>query len=301
MKKNKMKSYSNATDNQERMDKYYTQNRISSNSKNIIRVSLKAFFTVIMVLIITGAVAGISIFAYVMTLTDNRIGYNVKDARLNLTSFVYVNDENGVPQEYENFHSSENRVWVNFNEIPQCMKDAMVAIEDKRFYKHKGVDWVRTTTAVISLATGGKTYGGSTLTQQLIKNLTEDNEASLTRKIREIFRALNFEKEYSKDEILEAYLNVVNFGSGCNGVQAAANLYFGKDIRNCSIAQCAAIAGITQNPSAYTPLVYPENNKIRRNIVIKAMYDQDMISKDDYKKALDESENMVFVGKTSNS
>lgn len=278
-----------------------TDNRISPKCKNIIKMSLKAVFTIFMVMFITGVVAGVSIFAYIMTLTDNKIDYNVKDARLNLTSFVYVNDENGVPKEYESFHSSENRVWVDFNEIPKNMKDAMVAIEDKRFYKHKGVDWVRTTTAIINLATGGKTYGGSTLTQQLIKNLTEDNEASLTRKVREIFRALNFEKEYSKDEILEAYLNVVNFGSGCNGVQSAANLYFGKDIKDCSIAQCAAIAGITKNPSAYTPLVYPENNKIRRNIVINAMYDQNMITKDEYNKALEESENMKFVGHKNTS
>ena len=98
--------------------------------------------------------------------------------------------------------------------------------------EHHGVDWIRTAGAVLNLFTGDSNmYGGSTITQQLIKNLTGDNDVSLTRKVTEIFRALNLEKKYSKDVILAAYLNVVNFGSGCNGVQSAANLYLGKTFR----------------------------------------------------------------------
>ena len=145
--------------------------------------------------------------------------------KLDLTSFIYVNDENGNPVEYQSVYAGESRIWVDYDNIPEAMKNAIIAIEDKRFYDHKGVDWIRTGGAVLNLATGGGNSGaggGSTLTQQLIKNLTNRNDVSITRKVTEIFSALEFEKRYSKSEILEAYLNVVNFGSGTNGVQAAA-------------------------------------------------------------------------------
>ena len=116
------------------------------------------------------------------------------------------------------------------------------------------------------LATGKDSYGGSTITQQLIKNSTDDNEVSINRKLREICKAFKLEQEYTKDQILEAYLNVVNFGNNCQGVEAAAQLYFGKSIKDCTLAECAAIAGITQNPSRWNPLIYPENNKERREL-----------------------------------
>ena len=159
------------------------------------------------------------------------------------------------------------------------MKNAIIAIEDKRFYEHHGVDWIRTTGAMLNFVRGAKSYGGSTLTQQLVKNVTEDNQVNITRKLREIFRAIELEKKYSKDMLLESYLNKVNFGGGSRGVQAAANLYFNKNIQECSLAQCAAIAAITQNPTAYNPLYHPENNKARRETVLKEMIEQEKISK----------------------
>ena len=204
--------------------------------------------------------------------------------------------------EYQALYSGENRVWVDFSEIPEYMKDAIICIEDKRFEEHHGVDWIRTGGAILNLFTGnGDMYGGSTLTQQLIKNLTGDSDVSLTRKVKEIFRALNLEKKYTKDEILCAYLNVVSFGSGCNGVQAAANLYFGKDIQDCDLAECAAIAGITQNPYKYTPLLHPEANKERQQTVLTEMYNQGAVTKQEYDQAMEKSANMTFVGRTSNS
>lgn len=274
----------------------FSINESGIDRKQTGKLIYKLIITLFMILAITGTITMISLIVFIFSLSKDSIDYDVRSANIQLTSFVYVNDENGNPQEFQRVYNVENRVHVDFDSIPDSMKNAMVAIEDKRFYRHHGVDWFRTASAVISLATGNNTYGGSTITQQLIKNLTEDNEVSITRKIREIFRALNFEKKYSKDEILEAYLNVVNFGSGCRGVQAAANLYFDKDIKDCSIAQCAAIAGITQNPAAYTPLVHPEKNKARRTVVINEMYNQKMITKEEYESALTESENMTFVG-----
>ena len=119
---------------------------------------------------------------------------------------------------------------------------------------------------------------------------------SLTRKVKEIFRAINLDSRYSKEQILEAYLNVVNYGSGCQGVQAAANLYFGKDISQASLAECASIAAITQNPYKYNPLNFPENNKTRQQLVLSEMLNQQMISQDEYNSAMEESNHMVFVG-----
>lgn len=253
------------------------------------------------VLLSTLAIVGITLLVmisyavfYVASMANEKVPYDVGAAKLRLTSVVYVNGEDGQPKEYDRAYNIENREWVDYQDIPQQMKDAIISIEDRRFWNHKGVDWTRTAGAVLNLLIGKGSYGGSTLTQQLIKNLTEDNEVSINRKIKEIFRALNFEKEHSKDEVLEAYLNVVNFGNGCRGVQAAAKLYFNKEIKDCSIAECAAIAGITQNPAKYNPLVYPENNKIRRNLVINEMKSQERISQEEYDKAMDESERMEF-------
>lgn len=266
----------------------------ASKAHLMLKISWKILLTALSIMLITGVIVFSSLIVYIMSLANDTFEYDLRAAKLKLTSFIYVNDENGVAQEYQKVYNTENRVWVDFNEIPEHMKNAVIAIEDKRFMSHRGVDFVRTSGAILSLLSGHESYGGSTITQQLIKNLTEDNKVSLTRKLREIFRALNFERKYSKDEILEAYLNVVNFGSGCRGVQAAANLYFSKDIKDCSLAECASIAGITQNPSAYTPLVYPENNKARRETVLYEMYNQNMISNDEYNEAMEESKNMVF-------
>lgn len=253
--------------------------------------------TALLVLIVTGVIVGISVGAYVLKIANEPTGIDLNARSLNLSSFIYVeNPDNGQFEEYQTLYGTENRIWVDMNDMPEAMPKAIVAIEDKRFYEHHGVDWKRTGSAIVSLLTGSNNYGGSTLTQQLIKNITDDSEVSLTRKLREIFRALNIEREYSKDDIIEAYLNVVNFGNNCQGVESASELYFDKPIGECSLAECAAIAGITQNPARWNPLVYPENNRERRELVLSEMYDQNMITKAQYDEAMAESANMTFVG-----
>ncbi len=265
--------------------------------KNVLSVFGRTLLTILMVLVVAGVIVGISIGMYVLKIANEPTGIDLNARSLNLSSFIYVeNPTSGEFEEYQTLYGTENRIWVDMSEIPDAMGKAIVAIEDKRFYEHHGVDWYRTGSAVLSLVTGRNNYGGSTLTQQLIKNITDDSEVSLTRKVREIFRALNIEREYSKDDILEAYLNVVNFGNNCQGVESAAELYFDKPIGECSLAQCAAIAGITQNPSRWNPLLYPENNKLRRETVLDQMYEQEMISKEEYDNALAESATMTFVG-----
>ena len=168
----------------------------------------------------------ISIVAYIIDVANEPFSLDLRNAKKNITSSIYVTNDDGTVTLDQNLYNTENRVWVDYNNIPKAMTDAVVSIEDKRFYDHKGVDWIRTSGAVLSLITGSADYGGSTITQQLVKNVTENDDVSLNRKITEIFHALDLEKQYTKEEILEAYLNIVNFGSGCSGVQAAANLYF---------------------------------------------------------------------------
>lgn len=256
----------------------------------------KIILTVLAVLVVAGLIVGVSLGIYVLKLSQEPTGIDINARSMNLSSFIYIEDsETGEFKEYQTLYGTENRIWVDLAEMPEAMPEAIVAIEDKRFYEHHGVDWYRTGSAVLALVSGSDNYGGSTLTQQLIKNLTDDNEVSLTRKLREIFRALNIEKEYSKQDIIEAYLNVVNFGNNAQGVEAASELYFDKPISECSIAECAAIAGITQNPARWNPLIYPENNKIRRETVLDQMYDQGYITKAEYDEATAESETMTFV------
>lgn len=286
------------TDISKYTDKIDVAPKKQSGVKQFFSVVGRVLLTVLMVLVIAGVIVGISLGIYVMKIANEPTGIDLNARSLNLSSFIYVeNKDSGEFEEYQTLYGTENRIWVDLSEMPKAMPDAIVAIEDKRFYEHNGVDWYRTGSAILSLVTGRNNYGGSTLTQQLIKNITDDSEVSLTRKLREIFRALNIEREYSKDDIIEAYLNVVNFGNNCQGVESASELYFDKPIGECSIAECAAIAGITQNPSRWNPLYYPENNKERRETVLDQMYEQGKITKDEYDQAMEESANMTFVGR----
>ncbi len=257
----------------------------------------KIVLTVFTVLVIAGLITGVSLGIYIFHLASEPTGIDLKAKSLNQTSIIYVKDtKSGEFVESRKLYGVENRIWVSNQDIPDYMKEAQIAIEDKRFYDHPGVDWKRTFSAVFMLATGKDQYGGSTITQQLIKNITDDNEVSINRKLREICKALKLEKEYTKDQILEAYLNVVNFGNNCQGVEAAAQLYFDKSIKDCSLAECAAIAGITQNPSRWNPLLYPNNNKERRELILSEMLDQGKITQSEYDSAMNESAVMTFVG-----
>lgn len=272
-----------------------------ANFSTVLSGLWKIVKTFLAILVCAGIIVSISLGVYIIKLASEPTGIDLNARSLNLSSFIYIEDpDTGDFVEYQKLYGTENRIWVDLNDMPKEMGEAIIAIEDKRFYDHHGVDWVRTGGAVLSLLSGSDSYGGSTLTQQLIKNITDDNEVSLTRKLREIFRALNIEKEYSKDDVLEAYLNVVNFGNNAQGVQAASELYFGKDIGECSPCECAAIAGITQNPAKWNPLIYPENNKIRRETVLDQMYKQEYLTKEEYEQAMKESETLEFIDYSKN-
>ena len=218
----------------------------------------------------------------------NDIVQNINNMELNMTSVIYIKNSKGKWTEYKRLHGNENRIWVSIDKIPQQLKDAFISIEDQRFYSHSGVDWKRTTAAFLNYLPFVHLYssnqGGSTITQQLIKNITSDNDQKASRKFREIARALLLEKMISKDTILEAYLNTISLGSGICGVQVAANYYFNKNVDELSLVECAALAGITKNPSLYNPDLFPKNNKERRQTVLDKMLELGKISEKEYKK-----------------
>lgn len=274
---------------------------------------VKAIKTVFWVLFITGVLVFLSVASFLLSFRDIAPP-DLSAMSLSYSSFVYVDDEQGNSTEYMTIYKDANREWVSLNDIPAYMKTAQVAIEDHRFSEHDGVDWWNTMGAVYKLFTNSGGGGGSTLTQQLIKNITNEKQVSILRKVREIFTALNMEKKYSKQQILEAYLNVVNYGGQNEGVEAAAKAYFGKGIAECSLAQCAVIAGITQNPAQFNPLIFPDEAKNRGEVVLDRMWklsdgneenDELVISEElegqiapiteqEYNQALAELETMTF-------
>ena len=250
--------------------------------------------TILLIGVVT-ALIFVCIFAfYVKTCITPSLDIDLNDFTLNQSSIIYYKDSNGDYQKLTTVKSSENRIWIDGDQIPQHMKDALVAIEDKRFYTHKGVDWFRTAHAALNMFTGGSTFGGSTITQQLIKNLTQQDDITVQRKLLEIFQALDLEKNYDKDEILEYYLNAVYFGEGCYGVQTAAQTYFGKDAKDLSVAEAASIVGITNLPTYYDPFYSVENNKERQENVLREMYKQGYLkTKAEYEEA--KNEELDFV------
>ena len=255
---------------------------------------LRVIGTIFLILLVTGLLF-LCIFAYyVKNCLSTDLDVQLSDFTVSLSSSILYEDADGNWQNLTNLSSTENRVWVDYADIPKDMEHAAVAIEDKRFYKHKGVDWYRTAGAFVNMFLGMKNdFGGSTITQQLIKNLTKQDDITVQRKLLEIFQALEFEKSYDKEEIMEWYLNVVYFGEGASGVQMAANTYFGKDVRDLTLAQCASIIGITNNPSKYDPFISRENNKTRQETILKQMYEQGWINKEQYDEAV--AQELVFV------
>lgn len=229
--------------------------------------------------------------AVVYSFSDLELDERFASMDLDYSSFIYsVNPATGENEIYQEIQSSSGgrRVWVSDAEIPQHVKNALVAVEDKRFYTHIGVDPIRTANAVIeyavSIVTGSssRASGGSTLTQQVIKNMTGDDEYGIKRKVKEMLQALYIERRYDKDQILEYYLNVVYFGNSANGISAAADIYFDKDVGELTVTEAAAIIAITKAPSAYDPIRHPERHLERRNTILWMMCEQGYITRDEY-------------------
>ncbi|MDR0406063.1 MAG: PBP1A family penicillin-binding protein [Clostridiales bacterium] len=260
---------------------------------NSVKLFVKIFIgiTLLGIIVVTGVVAG-ALLGFIDTTGD----LNIEDLRLNATSFVYYTDpETGETGEYERLYGEENRVWVDITETPDYFRDCFVAIEDERFYKHAGFDVKSTSKAVFDYVLRRNGRGASTITQQIVKNLTGDKEVSPTRKAQEIIRAVNLEKKMSKEQILELYMNVIYLSEGCHGVGSAANYYFGKDVSELTLAECASIAGITQYPSRFDPITNPEANKEKQVLILSKMLQLGYIDEETYQNAV--AEPLNFVGK----
>ncbi len=224
------------------------------------------------------------------------------------TRLMAKNNTTGEWEEYDRIAGGENRIWVSYDEFPDTLLKAIVASEDLEFWNHKGVNIKRTVAAFINeyvFQLWSNTQGGSTITQQLVKNITNEKSVSgmdgALRKMREIYRAFMMERQYSKEQILEAYLNTFRLGGQIAGIEAAANHYFNKSTSELTLAESAAIVCITKYPSLYDPYIDPEENKYQReDVVLWTMHERGLITDAEYQAALAESENLVFTkGDTS--
>ncbi len=283
-----------------KLDSIRSNQNIRQNKKEVNKIrrersksrrtpAFRAFVMALKIAVISAfvlvAVFGVWIYAQI----DFQFGDNLAAFDLKLSSTIYVSDGNGDYREYDRLKSTDHRVWVDIEDVPEDMQDAFVAIEDERFYTHHGVDIKRTMGAVLNVfLKGDSSYGGSTITQQLVKNITQDRERTNARKIREISRALVLETKLSKSQILELYMNSIYLSQGVHGVQAASQTYFGKDVDELSLAQCASIAGITQYPTTFDPILNPENNRSKQLLVLSKMLERGFISEAEYDNAVAE-------------
>lgn len=273
--------------------------------KKVSTLLLKIILSIGLILTITVCIVGTALTIYIMEFVDSPPTINLNNLKLNFTSVVYGIDDDKNTQEVWRLNSAENRVWVDLENIPKHMQDAVVYTEDERFYDHQGVDFKRTLAAVFNeiknlvLPSGSESkFGGSTITQQLIKNINQDiTTRTIDVKIKEIIQAMNLEKNFSKDQILECYLNYIGLHFNTNGVQAGANLYFNKDVSELTINESAALSVISKSPSAYNPISNPENNKKRRLYALDKLLEHGSITKEEHDKYYNEE--LVVAGQNS--
>lgn len=249
---------------------------------------LSIVMTLCLIGVITGVIVGGAFLLYAKDNIDTSVddfADLIKDK--DLTTRVGYLDADGkyVDLPSESLSAGEKRSWVKYSDFNEYIADAFVVIEDKRFEQHKGVDWLSTIKVTIQYFTGQGMRGASTITQQVIKNVTENDDVTIQRKAQEILKALNLEKKYDKTEILEMYLNSIYLSQGCYGVGAAAYTYFGKEVKDLTLIESAALACITQYPYYYDPIINPQHNAEKRNLVLKYMYDQGKITQDEFLSA----------------
>lgn len=258
--------------------------------KKLLRFGIIALIFVTVAILVTGLSLSIYISAKMERDIDEGL-FNLLSGNTASQIYYYESDEKRIAGDatllqgqelYGGFRSKPKK----YDEMPKELIYAFVSIEDKRFFSHRGVDWKRTLGASVNYFLSFRDeFGGSTITQQLIKNVTEKDEYSFERKMQEILWALDLETKMSKEEILQSYLNIINLSNGCYGVGAASEYYFSKDLGELSLCECAAIAAITNNPSYYDPVRNPDNNKKRRQLILTQMYEQGYIDEAQYSAA----------------
>ena len=244
------------------------------------------------------SVAGVMLAMYIVQVTADDSELDLDNQRLKQTTIVLAqNKDTGEWENYATFSGNNNRIWKSLDEMPLNLQNAVIAIEDKDFYNEPGINIKRTIGAALNEFTDnaiyGRTTGASTIEQQLVKNLTGDAEDDYMRKVREIFRAIGLCNRYSKATILEAYLNTIPLTGQIYGMEVGANTYFGKTVSELTLSECAVLASITNNPTAYNPFTNPENLISRRNNVLWEMLDQGLITQEEYDSAVAESITVV--------
>ncbi|MBR2048949.1 MAG: transglycosylase domain-containing protein [Oscillospiraceae bacterium] len=253
---------------------------------SLVKVAIGAVATVVLIIGVCAFVLVGALGDYLQDDVLPNISADLEAFEVDQTSFLYYLDSDGNIQQMQRIYTDTNRQWVAIEEIPEDLIHAAVAIEDKRFYEHQGVDWITTVKACANMFFGSSsTFGGSTITQQMIKNRTGDDDVTVQRKVEEIFRAYKFEAQYDKDVVMEWYLNQIYLGEGCYGVKSAAWEYFGKELEELTTAECAALISITNNPSLYSPYRFPGNLRNRQLDVLWEMYDQGWITREEYDEA----------------
>lgn len=281
--------------------------------KNIFLLILQKLFACIgttllslfLIIVITGTIVATALTVYVMDFMDESSSITLAELESGSNTYFYgteINEETGEVQDVvlKTLKTDVQRIPVDIEKVPQHVRDAFVFTEDERFYLHDGVDYKRTFSAFLNMFLHfyDSDQGGSTITQQLIKNLTGDKEKTPQRKIREIFAAMQLEKTYSKDEILEEYLNFIGFGGARNGIQIASIDYFGKSVEELTVPEAAVLAAIPKSPEFYGPFVEyfddndnltvdgKANNKTRQDYVLWQMYKNGGITYDEYQEYL---------------
>lgn len=273
------------------------KSKIMKNIGHAMTIVGTTFSAMMLIIVVMMCIVVTVLTVYVLDFADNSYDANLRDVEMKYTSFVYAYDENGNEVEIKRLAADENRIWVDYEEMSPYLIDAVVAVEDKRFYEHKGVDWQRTASSLLKdvLNLEGAGQGGSTITQQLIKNITGDDEVTWERKLREIFRALSIEEKYTKIDIIESYLNRIWFGGMIYGVGAASAYYFDKEASELTVSEAAILAGMIRSPGSYNPYADLENCKERQMYALDHMYEQGLINTQQYEAAYNNEEKVYFA------
>lgn len=253
------------------------------------------FWKVLLILLLLMLLFAAGVAIYIGSTFETEVDMSLfgMDIADSTTRFYYCDsgidhtyDETKIVELDETLKGARHILYCDYADIPDYLIKAFVAIEDKRFFEHEGIDLYRSVAAAANYVLGfDDRFGASTITQQLVKNVTGNDEITVKRKLQEILYAYDLEKKMSKEEILACYLNVINLSRGCYGVGAAANIYFSKSVSELDLVECACIAAITNSPTYYDPIRNPENNKARRDLILTAMYEQGYLSESEYAKA----------------
>ena len=282
--------------NNKKVDNNTPKNTKKKNKK----IGWKIFRVFLFVFIALGIIGAGIVLGVISGIVDDTESISLDELELlPQTSFVYDKDGN----ELTSLYDSENRIMVSYEDIPIHTVNAVVAIEDERFFTHHGIDIKRTAGAVVTyIINGGESdYGASTITQQLVKNITSDKERAWQRKIREWYRAISLENKLEKDQIFESYVNTIYYGDGCYGIEVASNHFFGKSVSELNVAESAAIAAMIQSPEITNPYKSDEaKQKLldRQSVVLTKMKNLGLLTEEEYNTA--KSTELNFVAKDVN-